>query len=160
MFPENRSLQTFFHNLAHVHTVQSESKSLLKTGWNGKGSGKVSTAWHDKQTLVFTEQGSWQSANGNNFNFSNIYRWTLEKNSISVAHLRQGPNHPVFLVELIPDGNILRSKDPHICKRDKYSAMLTMAHTNLSLVWNVVGPSKNEHMVYLYTTEPSKHKRA
>ena len=159
MPPGNILLQTFFHTLGRVHAVQSESRSLLSTGWNGSGSGKVSTARHDKKTLVFTEQGSWQSANGNNFNFSNIYKWTLEKNFISIAHLRQGPNHPVFLVELIPDGNILRSSIPHICKRDSYSAMLTMASTSLRLVWKVAGPSKNEHMEYLYITEPDKYIR-
>ena len=158
MIRQYKLLQTIFHNLSLVHSVQSKSKSLLKTGWDGSGKGTVSTARYGNQTLFFTEQGSWRTANGDNFRFTNMYKWTLKKNSISVAHLRQGLNHPVPLLELIPDGNALRSSKPHICKQDKYFARLTTKSPDLSLVWDVIGPSKNEHMEYLYFTDPNDNK--
>ena len=158
MMRQYKLLQTIFHNLSLVHSVQSKSKSLLKTGWNGNGKGTVSTVRHGYQTLLFTEQGSWRTANGDNFRFTNMYKWTLKKNSIAVAHLRQGLSHPVPLLELIPDGNALRSSKPHICKQDKYFARLTTKSLDLSLVWKVMGPKKNEHMEYLYMTDPNDNK--
>ena len=154
MFKKTKSIQDFFHKLSHVYAVQTKSKSLSKTGWNGTGTGNVSTARLDKHTLIFTEQGSWKSINGSDFKFKNIYKWMLGKNSISVSHLRQGPEFPVFLGELIPHGDILQSSSPHICIKDKYSASLTAVGSNLSLVWRVLGPSKNERIEYLYITNP------
>ncbi len=149
-------LLAFWEKLKTVKqfTRLAQSKSTDENGWNGKGKGEVLVSEPTDTTLVFHERGSWQVKLGQNIDFSNTFRWTLDRSSgmISLEHLRQGPDHPVFLFHLIPTGNnLLSSVDSHLCEEDVYLATAPWDHYSIRLNWRVIGPKKNVEMEYCYT---------
>src|SRR5687767_4024943 len=126
-FHQNNSPQvliTFWKQLSKViqFTFISKSKSKEYLGWAGKGKGKVIVK-ENRNVLHYHEKGMWLNKQGEQFTFTNVFRWTLiyEVGVISLEHLRQGINHPVFLFHLSPTNtNSLSSIDPHHCKNDTY----------------------------------------
>jgi hypothetical protein len=85
--------------------------------------------------------------------FSNTFRWTLDLSAgmISLEHLRQGLNNPVFLFHLAPTGNEhLASVESHLCEEDVYLAQVAWDLHHIRLSWRVIGPQKNEEMEYYY----------
>jgi len=152
MAPETLSL--IWQRLTQVRSLHSQCHSQLETGWNGQGEGRVSTEKPSTDTLVFREEGHWQNDSGTRFPFSNIYRWTLRTQPtacIALEHLRFGPQQPVFLLDLAPDGpQRLRAVTPHLCGDDRYHAALSLADNALQFEWTVKGPAKDEYLLYTY----------
>ena len=148
-------LNTFWDKLIKVTKInfRAKTKSKEDQGWNGKGSGDV-TAARDGNQLVFNEKGTWLNKQGIKVNFTNIFRWTLNRDAgvISLEHLRRGSDHPVFLFDLAPSGsNSLSSVDSHLCGWDTYFGQIHFDQYSLRLNWRVIGPKKNEEIDYHYS---------
>lgn len=155
---ENKTqiLLAFWEKLQGVTqlTFHAKSKSKEDKGWNGKGQGQVTLTKEGYNILIFNEKGSWQDKQGNEVSFSNIFRWTLDRHVgvISLEHLRRGPESPVFLFYLAPNGkHSLSSVDSHLCGGDTYFGQIHFDRYSLRLNWRVIGPKKNEEIDYYYS---------
>lgn len=149
-------LMAFWEKLMIVNqvTFHAKTKSKEEKGWNGKGQGEVIISKEGANTLIFNEKGTWQGNEGGEVSFSNIFRWTLDRNAgvISLEHLRRGPDHPVFLFHLAPSGkHSLSSVDSHLCEGDTYFGQIYFDRYSLRLNWRVIGPKKNEEIDYFYS---------
>lgn len=149
-------LLSFWEKLGHVTqlTFHAKSKSKEERGWNGKGKGDVAVTKEGSNVLVFTEKGTWMSKDGEEIGFSNIFRWTFDRQAqmISLEHLRRGPDRPVFLFHLVASGNhSLLSVDSHLCEGDTYFGQIHFDQYSLRLNWRVIGPKKNEEIDYHYS---------
>lgn len=154
---ENKGvLLTFWKRLSSVSrvTFKAKTKSIEETGWNGHGKGEVNVIKEGNHALIFHEKGSWKGESGQEIDFSNIFRWTLDPfaGMISLDHLRRGAQNPVFLFHLVPTTtHLLTSLDSHLCQGDTYFGQLAAEPTCLRLNWRVIGPSKNEEIDYYYS---------
>lgn len=155
---ENKTqvLLAFWQKLVGVTRLTFHAKTMSKedTGWNGKGEGEVIVAKDGANILIFNEKGTWQDKQGAEVSFSNVFRWTLDRDVgvISLEHLRRGPNHPVFLFHLVPSGRqSLSSVDSHLCGGDAYFGQVRFDRYNLRLNWRVIGSKKNEEIDYYYS---------
>ena len=149
MFSPEHILLLFWEKLKTVNRMAlcAVSHSTTPTGWNGRGQGSILVIEPDENTLIFQERGSWE----NGIEFSNTFRWTLdrEEEKISLEHLRL--EQPLFLFHLTPTGeNQLTSIAPHLCKEDRYFAQALLDSDRIRLTWRVVGPKKDEHLEYDY----------
>lgn len=141
------------NNVKHL-SFNAKTKSKEELGWDGKGKGEVMIAKEGHNTLVFNEKGTWQNKQGAEVSFSNVFRWTLDRNAgvISLEHLRRGIDHPVFLFHLAPSGkHSLSSVDSHLCEGDTYFGQIHFDPNSLRLNWRVIGPKKNEEIDYYYS---------
>lgn len=135
-------------------TFNATTRSKDRQGWNGKGRGEVTVSQQKSHELIFNEKGHWQDKQGEKVSFSNVFRWTLDRQSwvISLEHLRHGPDNPVFLFHLASAGkHSLASVDSHLCGGDAYFGQIQMDPYGLHFNWRVIGPKKNEEIVYYYT---------
>lgn len=153
-----KTLSTIWEKLSQVRSVtfHAKTKSKEEGGWNGKGRGDVliTKGGEKKAEVIFTEKGSWKGDEGKEIDFSNIFRWTFdrERQLISLEHLRYGMDNPVFLFHLAPTGNLaLTSVDAHLCEGDVYFGHLSCDAHGLRLHFRVIGPKKNEEIDYYYT---------
>ena len=149
-------LYKFWRRLSRVKELSfhAKTKSREEGGWNGRGKGEVSITKEGEQVLIFHEKGSWLDKDKTEIGFSNVFRWTLDRQAgmISLEHLRQGVNHPVFLFHLLPSGmHSLSSIDSHLCAGDTYLGQIFLAQNCLRLKWRVIGPKKNEELHYYYS---------
>lgn len=149
-------LLAFWEKLMKVSqlTFLAKSKSKEEKGWNGKGKGEVILTKESANVLIFNEKGTWQDKQGPEVNFSNVFRWTLDRHAgvISLEHLRRGIDHPVFLFHLAPNSKYsLSSVDSHLCGGDAYFGQIRFDQYSLCLNWRVIGPKKNEEIDYYYT---------
>lgn len=150
-------LLAFWDKLKDVRhfTRIASSRSQTEPKWQGKGKGDVLVNEQGSNILVFHERGSWEVPEGKNIDFSNTFRWTIDRSScmISLEHLRLGPDHPVFLFHLAVSGNnALSSVESHLCEEDAYLATVPWDRYSIQLNWRVIGPKKNEEMQSAYTT--------
>lgn len=149
-------LRAIWERLSSVCQLSFDAKTRSKEegGWNGKGKGEVLVSKEGETVLLFNEKGSWRGKNGQDTDFSNTFRWTLDLSSgmISLEHLRRGLTRPVFLFHLIPSGSrTLTSLDSHLCEGDTYFGQIFCDEQSLRLNWRVIGPKKNEELDYYYT---------
>jgi Family of unknown function (DUF6314) len=144
-------LLDFWDRLHTISQLTFYARSAEATRWQGKGDGEVVVIKENPAILIFKERGTWQSEGGALMSFSNVFRWTLLERIISLEHLRQGPAYPVFLFNLAPSDNSLRSAQCHLCKEDTYSAQMHFANPGFYLHWHVLGPKKNEKIDYTYS---------
>jgi Family of unknown function (DUF6314) len=152
---KTQTLLHFWNRLSLVNklTFNASSKSQYDSGWNGKGYGEVLVTKQNFSTLIFHERGFWKGKNEKDVNFSNVFRWTLDKiiGVISLEHLRRGVDNPVFLFHLAPSTEIvLSSIDSHLCDGDSYFGRVHFEKNSLRLNWRVIGPKKNEEIDYYY----------
>lgn len=149
-------LLTFWEKLNNVKQLSfnAMTKSKQELGWDGKGKGEVIITKEGKHILIFNEKGTWQNKQGLEVNFRNVFRWTLDRQAgiISLEHLRQGPDYPVFLFHLSPSGKqSLSSVDSHLCEGDTYFGQIHFDPYHFHLNWRVIGPKKNEELDYYYS---------
>jgi len=146
-------LIAFWQRLALVKELIFNAKTKTKEGWNGKGSAEVVVAKEKDHVLIFHEKGTWKGKSHQEMDFSNIFRWTLDRVNclISLEHLRHGVQHPVFLFHLTPSENgTLISVDSHLFEGDTYFGQGFYDQHSLRLNWRVIGPHKNEEIDYYY----------
>lgn len=148
-------LNTFWERLMKVNKLSfsAKTKSNEESGWNGRGTGEVLSEREGNQ-LFFNEKGTWQNKEGATVNFSNVFRWTIDRDAgvISLEHLRRGADHPVFLFNLAPSSSYsLSSVDSHLCAGDTYFGQIHFDRYTLRLNWRVIGPKKNEEIDYYYS---------
>ena len=135
-------------------TYSAKSKSSNMPVWNGLGKGNVEVQRTHENVLIYNEKGVWISEEKHQLDFKNVFRWTLHpiQGVISLEHLRYGPQHPVYLFDLVPSGiNTMESVDAHVCHDDSYFGKMRCDQHYLQLNWRVIGPKKNEEIDYLYT---------
>ncbi len=145
-------LWSFWEKLKSIKQLTLYAKS--PTSWNGKGIGEVLVSKEGENVLLFQERGAWQMQKGEQISFSNVFRWTLDRSAgtITLEHLRLGPNAPVFLFHLVPtDGHLMASLEAHFCEEDVYSAQAIWDQHSIHLTWRVIGPKKNDEMEYYYS---------
>ena len=143
-------INSIWQQLRRINTLYSECSSRLETGWKGRGQGRVDVEEPNGQTLIFNEEGHWDSSKGMRLPFRNVYRWTLKDEQISLSHLRFGIDRSVFLVDLVPAQDRLCAVEPHPCGDDRYDAQLSIQNDVLLLEWTVTGPAKDEHLRHAY----------
>jgi hypothetical protein len=151
-----RLLQTFWERLMQVRqlTFKARSRSRDNSGWNGQGRGEVVVTREESTILLFNEKGSWRGGDGGEVNFSNQFRWTLDREAgvIALEHLRRGPDNPTLIFHLAISGNrSLSSVDSHLCEGDSYFGQIHFDRDGLRLSWRVIGPKKNEELDYIYS---------
>jgi hypothetical protein len=147
-------LFVIWERLCTIKQLLFNAKTKSKEGWNGKGKGEVIVTPEGDSVLIFSEKGSWSGKQEKEIDFTNTFRWTLDRSAgmISLEHLRRGLNHPVFLFHMAPNGDhSLSSIDSHLCDGDAYFGQIFCDHRSLRLNWRVIGPKKNEEIDYYYT---------
>ena len=149
------TLLEFWEKLSSVKKLSfvAHSKSKDNSGWNGRGTGKVSVTKIGTNTLLFNEKGLWKGKDNRDVSFTNTFQWTLDRISgvISLEHLRHGKENPVFLFRLAPSTmHSLSSIDSHLCDGDSYFGQASFDRYNLKLNWRIIGPKKNEEIEYCY----------
>ncbi len=147
-------LLAFWDKLETIEKLHFHAKTKEESGWNGRGKGEVSVTKEGSTTLIFREKGSWRGKQVKDVNFSNVFRWTLDRDAlmISLEHLRRGMDAPVFLFHLTPTGNhSLTSIDSHLCEDDAYFGQIHFDTHGIRLIWRVIGPKKNEQIEYYYS---------
>lgn len=143
------TLFVFWDRLSKVSELRFKSKTRE---WNRKGKGEVLVS-KDQKGLIFHERGNWLNEQGEEVNFSNVFRWSFDRSAalITLEHLRFGLDQPVFLFHLAPTSrHSLTSVDSHLCGGDTYFGKIHLDRYGLSLSWRVIGPKKNEEIEYIY----------
>ncbi|MDF2577883.1 MAG: hypothetical protein K0S74_1367 [Chlamydiales bacterium] len=156
--PKNRKqiLLAFWEKLNSTTrlVLNAKNRSKDKINWNRKGKGEVIINKEGQNTIIFREKGTWQGKEGEELSFSNIFRWTLdiEIGMICLEHLRLGIDQPVLLLQLVPSSyQTLSSADSHLCGEDTYLGQIYFDQTSFRLNWRVIGPKKDEEIVYYYS---------
>ncbi len=147
------SLLPLWHALAQVKTLHFSAQSHANTGWNGQGHGQVRVEQPNAETLIFHESGQWQAtrANASPLQFQNIFRWTLNEKTLTLAHLRHGPLQAVHLFDLTETHpGHWQTHHPHLCGQDTYAATLLLHPNKICVDWCITGPRKNENLAYIY----------
>jgi len=159
-------------NYYFVRNIPKPNKTLLEEVWKklqatsqvtfrfrsrshkvGEGAGKVIATYDGNARCVFQESGSWLGLENQEFNFKNVFRWTLNRldGMLTLEHLRFGVKNPVFLFHLVPAGEkTLESLHAHLCGEDTYFGQLNLEPPTLELTWRILGPKKNDEVRYTY----------
>lgn len=148
-------LLAFWQRLASVQTLSFSAKlRQMETSSVKVGKADVVIESPTSSVLIFRETGYWFNHQAPETAFSNVFRWTLDLDAslIMLEHLRYGMTHPVFLFHLTPTNpGILESVDAHLCGEDTYLGNISWNARNLSFNWRIVGPRKNDHLIYHYS---------
>jgi hypothetical protein len=140
--------------LASVRAIQLEVVSFRNPETSGRGVGEVEASLSMPDTILFEEQGSWQTAAGHSLAFKNAWRWTrLDAGRlIRLEHLRLGPKSPVYLIDLAFREVVaaFTSLAPHLCGRDCYQAEIDVPDEGFEVRWFVQGPAKKDLLKYRY----------
>ncbi len=149
------TLLEFWSKLSAVRRLSfsAQSKSTSNSGWDGQGACDVRVSKAGLGRLTFHERGVWKGNNKQNMNFTNTFRWTLDRINgvVSLEHLRYGIDNPVFLFHLTPCAlHALSSVNSHLCGEDAYFGRACFDRYSLKLNWRVIGPKKDEEIEYCY----------
>ncbi|MBX3611831.1 MAG: hypothetical protein KF871_18190 [Hydrogenophaga sp.] len=139
--------------LSRVRTLRFEARSQAGTGWDGVGTGEVRVSSPQPGVVLFEEAGVWQAERPGaaGVAFRNVFRWTAVGERLRLEHLRQGPDHPVFLFDLAWAGEgSWHTVQPHLCAADVYAAQLHCEADAISVAWTIRGPRKDEAIRYRY----------
>ena len=143
-----------WNHLSEITALRFVARSANDSGWNGFGEGSVTVVKPDENTIMFTETGKWKLDTGQQLNFDNVFRWSLNDSgdTIRLEHLRFGPDNPVYLFDLAPENeNIWQSITPHVCGDDLYSTIMKLTTDQLELRWTIMGPKKDQDIRYWYS---------
>ncbi len=149
-------IERLWTGLKQIRNLEFVAHSRSNTGWTGKGMGSVRVESPTPESIVFQESGRWYSDRSDGLEFRNVYRWLRFAETVRLEHLRFGEQHAVYLFDLAPDTDtVWSSVAPHLCRSDEYTAHLELQDSGISLHWHIVGPEKNEEILYRYRTEAS-----
>lgn len=129
------------------------SHSAKNSDWTVIGNGTVNAELKNDNRILFYESGTWKERHGNEFIFTNVFRWSLDrfKNLITLEHLRFGEKNPVFLFDLAKiNDDTLASVSSYVCKEDSYLGQVKCTDKAITLNWRIIGPKKNEEIHYFY----------
>lgn len=149
----SKSLKILWSMLGNVRSLRFSAQSYVDKGWIRTGSGQIIVTAPHENSLVFSETGYWhtQNAKQSSVRFQNTLLWQRTESSLLVSHLRHGVDQPVFLFELTWEAEgIWRSNKPHECGQDIYSATLSLSASEIEMQWQIMGPKKNEVLIYQY----------
>jgi len=119
-----------------------------KGGNNGYYKGQVVLERRLNDTVIFWEKGIEQNTG---MHVSNTYRWVYSNGiDVSLEHLRQGEENPVFLTKYQAMDKWLKAMSSHLCDQDIYHSRLTLQDAYLELMWKVRGPEKNGFVLTRY----------
>ena len=143
-------MDRWWQRLASVRELEFQAVSPAdRCNWNGEGSGDVRVEQQEAE-LLFHETGAWTPQGGRPIRFTNTYRWTRQTDRIRLEHLRFGADRPVYLFDLIEEGDRLRSHQAHPCGDDRYEASATTTDDGFELIWAIDGPNKQTRVTYRY----------
>lgn len=109
------TFDTVWARLGSVRDLTFTASSSASTGWTGSGTGTVDVSQPASDVFIYTESGTWAQSGGKQLSFTNVYRWTLLRESLRLEHLRFGPDNPVYLFDLgIVDETRMESVAPHV----------------------------------------------
>jgi hypothetical protein len=155
---KKEELLKFWDKLSQIRHLSFSARSrkgeesIVKTG---KAAVEVLTS--TPSVIVFQEKGHWVQNQIPETAFNSSFRWTLDTNSslITLEHLRYGSTHPVFLFHLTPTKPFtLAAVDAHLCAADTYLGNVLWSSSQIDFYWRIIGPSKNDELVYHYTPLP------
>ena len=150
---ETSHLETLWQQFATITKLAFTTHARKPSDWNGRGQGLVSVNQPHQHSIIFHESGIWQSNNGRQSRWTNIWQWSrhLSDNTIGIAHLRLGVDKPVHLLNLITyNGDIWQSTAPHRCGNDDYTATMTRHNGSITIQWHMQGPNKDAMTQYRY----------
>jgi hypothetical protein len=152
---KKKELLKFWDRLATVRELSFSTKSRQGREQTVKiGKAEVDVLKTSSTVLVFQEKGYWFRDQIPETAFNNSFRWTLDINAslITLEHLRYGSSRPVFLFHLTPtDPFTLEAVDAHLCAADTYLGSIIWNPTHINFHWRIIGPLKNDELVYHYT---------
>ena len=139
--------------------VNTDNDSV--TGWQGEGQGLIkcrgnmTSASDDIEfgSIVETiERGDYYISAERKVPMHNQYLWQYEGEYIRLTHLRFGWDKPVFLFDIIENGQGgLITRQSHQCAEDNYDASFTLYPERLEMQWRIQGPKKCEVLDYIYS---------
>lgn len=148
-------LLLFWEQLKKVNYLSFSAKSKrngTKSTQIGKANVQIFSS--SPSILVFQEKGYWLKDQMPDMAFNNSFRWTLDlkEGVVTLEHLRYGPSRPVFLFQLAPkEPYVLEAVDAHLCAEDTYLGIIVWNKELIDFHWRVVGPLKNDELVYRYS---------
>jgi len=149
-----KELAAFWERLTEVTRLSVVAKSReLEEEQRKEGKAVVEVFSPTATTILFEEKGIWSIEPLADTEFTNRFRWTLDRESslITLEHLRYGASHPVFLFHLTPTKpGVIESVDAHLCGEDTYLGHILWDPKSVVFNWRIIGPKKNTHLVYLY----------
>ena len=108
------TLKSVWSRLNSIRDLTFNASSSASTGWSGSGVATVNVTHPASGVLVSTESGTWTPEVGKQLAFTNVYRWTLQTQTLRLEHLRFGADNPVYLFDLgIVDESRMESVEPH-----------------------------------------------
>lgn len=132
------------------------------TGWQGEGQGLIKrrssvnalkTDLPEFGAIIETiERGDYYLSKDRKVPMHNQYLWQFEGDHIRLTHLRFGWDKPVFLFDIIDNGQgELVIRQSHQCAADNYDASLVLHPDSLVMQWRIQGPKKHEVLDYIYS---------
>ena len=123
------------------------------------GQGTVDVENNTPGSITWRENGRWNH-HFNYLEFTNVYRWSgLYDSRLGLEHLRYGDQNPVKLVELVKTSkNFWISACPHLCGQDSYQLTMSINANELTMVWHIDGPDKNQISTICYSYKGSLNK--
>ena len=108
------TLESVWSRLSSIRELAFKATSSASTGWTGSGVATVNVTLPASGVLVSSESGTWTPEVGKQLAFTNVYRWTLQTQTLRLEHLRFGADNPVYLFDLgIVDESRMESVKPH-----------------------------------------------
>ncbi|QUM79567.1 hypothetical protein HWV01_04205 [Moritella sp. 5] len=139
--------------------VNADNESV--TGWQGEGqglikrrsSGETEPSKPESGAIVETiERGDYYVSADRKVPMHNQYLWQFEGDYIRLTHLRFGWDKPVFLFDIIENGQgELVTRQSHQCAADNYDASFALSPDSLVMQWRIQGPKKREVLDYIYS---------
>ena len=140
--------------------VNADNDSV--TGWRGEGQGliKLRVSTYDMKTdepgsgaiIETIERGDYYVTADRKVSMHNQYLWQFEGDYIRLTHLRFGWDKPVFLFDIIENGQgELVTRQSHQCAADNYDASFVLHADSLVMQWRIQGPKKCEVLDYIYS---------
>lgn len=143
-------LETLLPNLSRF-TFSAQSGQASAVGWNGRGEGRIEVT-RENHSVRFFESGTFTlDGQTRSVPMRNVYRWDIHPDRIALSHERRGVEDAVSLFDLVVENDdTLVSAEVHQCAADAYSARLTLTEDGIDLAWRIVGPRKDERILYHY----------
>lgn len=139
-------------HLGQVQYLEWTASSPHESGWSGTGTGSVVVQTGPAGRLLLRETGLWQPQFGAQIRFRSGYSWfIIGPERVGLEHLRWGPDHPVYLLDLVwQGGGLWCSALPHHCREDRYDLKIQIQARKVRLKWTVIGPHKQDYLELRY----------